>query len=178
MLYFSLISTWRNQSLWSSVWRLLLTMDFNIAPTSTCTSFIGSRRKSVLSTSSVSIALALKMLSKSHTRIHPSHPKELIKMWVVRIHPYPKISYTSYAYFNHVNHYKVLIIESLTLKVTKIPMVISSPSSATIWLIGPSWQEEPSFLINSNRIRPFSQIKRFPQWQVDITFLKRKYLLH
>ena len=67
--------TWRNQSLWSSICLLLLTIDFRTAPTSTWTSFIGSNRKIVLSTSSVSMALALKILSRSQTRIQPSQPE-------------------------------------------------------------------------------------------------------
>lgn len=66
-------STWINQSFWSSATHLLFTMVLRTAPTSTLTSFIGSKWKRALS-ASVSMAFALKMLSRSQTRIQPSWP--------------------------------------------------------------------------------------------------------
>ena len=145
--------TWRNQSLWSSILRLLLTIDLRIAPTSTWTSFIGSSLNRVLSTSSVSTALALNILSRSQTRIQPSHPR----------------CENNYSFQSGYCSYKIKSFVKRLIFFIVLPMVISSPSSATIWFMGPSWHEVPSFLLNSNRILPFSHTKRFPQWHVEIT---------
>jgi hypothetical protein len=46
-----------------------------------------------------------------------------------------------------------------------LPMVMSSPSPATNWLMEPSWQLDSSFLVTSSSTLPvlLLQIKRFPQ---------------
>ena len=48
-----------------------------------------------------------------------------------------------------------------------LPMVMSSPSSATNWLIWPSWQDDPSFRETSNWMWPSSQT-------CQTTFIKYK----
>ena len=51
-----------------------------------------------------------------------------------------------------------------------VPIVINSPSWATMILICPSWQLLPSLRQTSNWMWPSSQTNKLPQWHVETTF--------